>query len=360
MKKAIIVILLLSCSIVSGLFTNERIVDDIYIVMIVGYDYVNEHLFTGTAVAPQYKADNTIENMAYSDTSSLVYENRDKLEAKSQNPLISGKLEVALFNKELAEKKGLLPYVDNLLRDPNIGSRVYLAIFDGSTEKVLHKQFKDQPTGVYFSDLLEQNIEYDNLPFTNLHTFSFQYFAEGADPILPLLNEEKEKVNISGIALFNKDKMVDSIEKSDFIYFRSMYNNFKNGALLVQLDNNDRAFITSIKSHRKFKITNNTLTPNPSITINIKMKGTLREFDGPETSPSLIKEIEKQIEKEVKTKTSNMIKDFQAKGIDPVGIGEQFRNYDRNWDKSKWEDLYPNVKVTINVDFTILEHGVVK
>lgn len=363
MKTLIIGLSLIGISFISGLSITPRIVDDIFMVMIVGYDYVDENLIKGTAVAPFYKADNTIANLSFSDTSSLIYENRDKLEARSPRPLLSGKLETALYNRELAEK-GIIVYVDNLQRDPNVGSRVNLAVYDGSTEKLLKKPFEDQPTGVVFSNLLEQNSKFDNLPVTNLHTFGFQYFDEGMDPILPLLEGDEEsklfKVKIKGIALFKEDKMVGEIEKKDFLYFRSLYEPFDNGNLFIKFDNEERAFLETIKSSRKFIVREKQKEFNPVVSISLKMEGTIREYSGEEITEKIVKEYERQIEEQIEEKTTAMIKEFQEMEIDPIGLGNQVRNYDRNWDVKKWKDIYSTLNVPVKVDFTILEHGIIK
>ncbi|WP_017755148.1 Ger(x)C family spore germination protein [Calidifontibacillus oryziterrae] len=359
MKKNILFLTLLSICIASGFSMTPRIIDDIFMVMIVGYDYVEENLIKGTVVAPNYKADNTIENIAFTDVSSIVYENRDKLEAKSPRPLISGKLEAALFNSELAER-GIIEYVDNLQRDPIIGSRVYLAIFEGSTEKFLQKPRADVPTGVYISRLIEQNNAYDNLPKTNLHIFSYQFFSKGMDPFLPLLKEENDKVAIKGLALFKHDKMVSELPRKDFLYFRGLYEHFDNGTMFLKLENDDLVFLTTIKSYRDFEVKYAGKQFNPTVTIFIKMEGIVREYTGRKITPKIVKAIEQQINKNIEENANRIVKEFQEVGIDPIGIGDHVRNRNRNWDEKKWKDIYPTVEVNVKAEFEILEHGIIK
>ena len=362
MKNNILALILIGISFTSGFTITQRIVDDIFMVMIVGYDYVDENLITGTAVSPDYKADRTIENIALTDTASLIYENRDKLEAKSPRPLLSGKLEAALFNRELAEH-GIIDYIDNLQRDPSIGARVFLAVFDGSTQKILSQSFKDMPTGVYFSDLIEQSSKFDNLPVTNLHTFIYQYFAAGMDPLLPLLEETEEKntkVNIKGLALFKDDKMVDEIEKKDFLFFRSLYEHFDNGTMFIKFDDEERAFLSTIKASKKVTVKDEKSNFNPKVSITLKMNGMIREYSGEKINRRIINNYERQINEKIEKKTNEMIKHFQELGIDPIGIGDYVSNYSRNWDEDKWKDIYPTLDITVNVEFTILEHGIIK
>ena len=365
MKKFILFVVLLTISMAPQIAQPKQIIDDIFLVMAVGYDYVDEDRFTGTAVAPFYKPDKTIENLAFSNTSSLVYQNRDKLEAESSKPLINGKLQVALFNRELAEKTGIFRYIDNLQRDPNVGARVQLAVFEGSTEKILHELKTDEPIGTYLSNLIEENTEFSNLPQTNLHTFEFAYFVKGMDPILPLLEKRDDRVKIKGVALLNKEKMVDVVPQREFFYLRSMYENFKKGIFHIKLDNEEEAFLTNISSSRKFIIKQNKDGLPPNVTINLKVKGIIREYSGPYIPDDLINDIERQIEKDIEKKNKEMLTTFQELGIDPIGIGYQVRHHTRNNNNNNnngenQTDIYPNVDIKVKADVTILERGVIK
>ncbi|HHY74873.1 MAG TPA: Ger(x)C family spore germination protein [Bacillus bacterium] len=361
MKKEVLFLILLACSFAPSIVTPKQVIDDIFLVMAVGYDYVDEKHFTGTAVAPFFKIDKTLENLAFSNTSSLVYQNRDKLESQSSKPLINGKLQIVLYNRELSEKTGVFRYIDNLQRDPNVGSRIQLAVFEGSTEKFFHKLQTDEPVGTYVSKLLEENSRFSNLPLTNLHTFEFAYYVKGMDPILPLLEEKNGKAKIKGVALFKKDKMVDYIPQQDMFYLRSMYENFKKGVFFINLDNGERAFLTNISSSRKFTIhPNKEKNSPPNVTMTIKMKGIIREYSGPYIPNHSVKNIEEQIKENIEEKTNRMIKTFQEMEIDPIGIGYQVRHHTRNYDGENWEGAYPSIDVNVIVDVTILERGVIK
>ncbi len=360
MKKFILFIILLVVSMVPQIAAPKQVIDEIFLVMAVGYDYVDENQFTGTVVAPFYKPDKTIENLAFSNTSSLIYQNRDKLEAESSKPLLSGKLQVVLYNRELAEKNGILRYIDSLQRDPNVGSRIKLAIFDGSTENLFHKLKTDEPTGIYISNLLDENTNFSNLPETNLHTFEFSYYVKGMDPFLPLLEKRDNRVKVKGMALFKKDKMVDLVPQQELFYLRSMVQDFKKGVFFIKLDNRKRALLTNVASSRKFDIKHNKGGLPPNITINIKFKGIIREYSGPYIPDKYINDIEKQIEKNIEKKTKEMLLSFQEMGIDPVGIGYQVRHHTRNYNDENWSEIYPNVDIKVKADVSILERGVIK
>ena len=75
---------------------------------------------------------------------------------------------LSLFGKAFGEN-GLGDVINNLQRDPNIGSDVQLALVDGSTEELL-KHVKTNGS-LYLSELLEQNIKTRQIPRTALNIF---------------------------------------------------------------------------------------------------------------------------------------------------------------------------------------------
>lgn len=357
MIKKFIFIILLTVSIGAALTMSKRIIDDIYLVYAVGYEYVDDNKIRGTVAAPIFKETKKVTNMTFTHVSSLIYENREKIEAEASKPLYSGKLEVALYNTELAEN-GIFEMVDNLQRDPSVGTRVNLAITHDSTVKILNDSYEEMTTGKYISDMIEQNSKDGNLPITNLKTFTTSYFMDGKDPILPIINKRKDKLQIDGLAIFNEDKMVAEIPFTDSIYLKALMEDFRRGVAIVNLSEKKRASISGISSNRKFQIINQ--YSNPKVILSLNLKGFIREYSGKYLSEKIIKEFEKKMGEDFEKKSEEMIQRFQELGADPVGIGEQIRRKTYGFNQKKWDDLYPTVDIKVNAKVEILEHGVVK
>jgi spore germination protein len=356
MKKTIIFFIMLSVSIGSGFTMTKRIIDDIYLVTAVGYDYVDDNLIRGTVVTPIYKETDKVTNKTYSDVASLIYENREKIQSKSSKPIYSGKLEVALYNYELAEK-GIFDFVDNLQRDPAIGTRVNLAIAKGSTKEILSGSYEDLPTGIFLSDLIVKNGEEGNLPKTNLKVFVTSFYTEGQDPFLPIIKKENDKIIIDGIAVFKDDKVVHEIPFMKAIYLKALIENFSHGRQVVKLNEEERASIHNINSNLKFVIKNQ--YTNPEVSIHLDMEGYIREYSGKKMSPDVESNFEKKMEEDFEEQGMSMIKEFQELGSDPVGIGEHVRRKTKGFDQKKWETIYPTLDIKVEAKVDILEHGVI-
>lgn len=183
---------IVSLMLLAGCTSEEKTIDDIDLVTAVGYDYIDENHIRGTVSIPVFKPDKTVSTEKFSDVSSLIRENRAKLDTQANKPLFSGKLEVVMYNEELAEH-GIFEYLDYLNREPSVGSRVILAVVEGKAKDYLTKKFATSDTGLYYSSLFEKNIAKGTLPKTNLHLMMYKYFSKRADPFLPLLKMKEKK-----------------------------------------------------------------------------------------------------------------------------------------------------------------------
>jgi spore germination protein len=338
---------------------DKKVLDDIQLGTAAGYEYMeDDETIEMTVVYPNFQPDKSVKSETLVASSILSKEIRDKLTLQSDKPLVSGKVEVTLYERRVAEK-GIFDLLDTLQRDPSIGTNVYLSVVEGSPKEVLSKQYGNLDNGIYLSNLIEQNIENGLIHKTNLHQFLYKLYADGIDPMLPILEQKGGKIHIKAIGLFDDDKLVDQIEEDEFFFLKILLERKgQKDSYALQYKEDKKASIVNINSKRKYDI------PKPmtssEIKINVKLKSTIREYSNGPLNIQNIKELEKVMVEEIETKTQDMIQRFQELGIDPLGIGEEVRTRTRKWDQKKWEDLYPNIKITVSVNVKILESGVVK
>ncbi|SDQ66723.1 Ger(x)C family spore germination protein [Virgibacillus salinus] len=350
--KYIIFFTFIAVSIFANFDMPKKIIDQIRMATVAGYDYVDKETIQGTVVSPMFLQKNQLKDLVYTDTSSMVYENRLKLNAQASEQLHNGKLEIAFFNKELAEN-GLRETLDYLLRDPTIGSRLYLGIVEGSAYELLNSIDSSKGAGVYLSDLFEHNVQHGNLPETNLKMFSSTLDSKTRDPFLPMLNKEKGFPSIESIAFFNGDILVDSIPIEDANIFKMLYQNFNDG-LYNLVTENYKASIQNVDSTRDFHVRDE--KGSIKVTINVKLSGVVREY----TKGNLTKRIpsfEKDLEKDFKKKANELIKQFQELNIDPLGIEEHVRSSIRTYDKKQFKAEYQTLPIDLKIKFKVTETG---
>ncbi|MFT0141717.1 Ger(x)C family spore germination protein, partial [Alcanivoracaceae bacterium MT1] len=332
------------------------ILDEVQLVTAVGYDLTIDNKIEATAVFPSYLVDNSVKNNTLTATANLSKDIRDKMDRMSSKPLVSGKIEVALYSEAFAEK-GIINVLDTFIRDPTTGARMYLVVVEGDLKNELKIQYADTDNGMFLSNLIEHNIHRGFIPMTNLQIFTKTYYSEGGDPFLPLLTLSNGKVYIKGLALFKDDKYVGSLTLEENHIFKILLEpSTENTIQTVDLEDSS-ASIVNVSTNRKLTV-KNPLT-DPEINIKINTSSIVREYSGNNLSKEMINKIKEKMEIEIKTKSSEMIKQFQDLNIDPIRIGFYVKHTNRNWDKDIWYSLYPNAKVNIDVNVDITETGVI-
>jgi spore germination protein len=350
------VLLLVSFIIIAGGCVRKSILDDINILTVMGYDYVDKNTIKGTALIPVYET-KKISNETFTTTSITSKDIIEELQHKSSDPLAKGGLEVVLYGEELA-KKGLIPIMDMLERDSRIGTRLYLAVVKGTANELLKGKYGERGNGIYLSNLIRQNIEQRDIPKTNLHKFFYAYYSDGRDPFLPYIQKEKDKVKIVGIALFDGDRMVHYIKGNDMFYFKILVDRYTEGTHTIQMEDNQYAAVKSIVTNRKFSFSGS--KERPDITIDIEISGILYEYSQRKYNKKEKHKIETTFEKEIVKETSKLIKHLQSHQIDPIGFGDEAKSRYRNFSYKTFYENYPTLDIKVNAKATIVDSGIVE
>jgi spore germination protein len=364
-RRYLIIALLIGFMFLTGCVEKE-ILDDLYIETGKAYDYVGKEKIRGTSLFPIYLSDKSIQNGTLSAEGASTREVLEKLERRSQQPLVRGSLDVVLIGEELA-KKGIIDIGDSLQRDASIGARLYLTVVEGEAGRLIKGNYGLRGNGTYLSNLIHHNITRRELPETNLHMFIYDYFQEGQTPYLPILKQlSNESVAITGIALFDNDKMVKKIPAKDMFFFKLMVDKFAEGDHIVKMGNEKsngveesiEASVKSLFSKNKIIVKH---TDPVEVTIQLKIRGIIREYTGKKLTPDKVIEVEKQMKKDIEENCIQMLKEFQELGIDPVGIGQIQKHGIRGFDFKEWEDsIYPRAKFKVETKVQILEAGTVE
>ncbi|MGE8206560.1 Ger(x)C family spore germination protein [Heyndrickxia sp. NPDC080065] len=354
MKK--ILVFSFSLIVLSGC-VQQQIIDKLNIETAQGYDLAENNNIKGTVLYPQYLPDKSVQNQTLSTIDKTSRDILSDLERNSNKPLVTGGLQVVILGDSFA-KKGLAKLIDSLERDPNIGSRMLLAVTDSSAEEILQGEYGYEGNGTYISDLLKHNMKFRDVPKMNVHLFASYYVQKGKDAFLPIIQKiDNNRLKITGMALFKNDIFVKRINENRMFYFKLLVDRYSEGTQIVQMGKK-QAVVRSIRSHNKIKV-NKKKSPQ-EIIIKIKVNAVLREYSGKKATPKIIYKISKQMEGDIKKESLHMLKEFQKRGIDPVGIGQNVKIHTKNFDFKKWKGQYKNVTFKVIPKVTIMESGTIE
>ncbi|TYP68668.1 Ger(x)C family spore germination protein [Paenibacillus methanolicus] len=287
---------------------------------------------------------------------------------QNNRQIVSGQLRTVMFGTKLA-KDGIWKHIDTLVRDPSIGSKVNVVVVNGNANALLQRTYKQFPsTGEYIEDLVRTERASTEIPISNLHTFSRDYFDDGIDPVTPLIKESKEALSLDGIALFRDDTYVMRVEPQKSLLFNFLHKNFVTGevvmAMPVQDGEQQRVMLSFVASNRKIKIRHpKTIRGGKDITVNIhlKIRGEVLEYHGKLNlqKSSDQRELEKRMKAYVEKETKLLVEKMQKQRLDPLGIGQHARNSMRyaQWKKLDWREMIPDLKFNITADVKIKDIG---
>lgn len=342
----------------TGCFPSTKILEDIQLVSAIGYDYMNQDMVQLNAMVaiPQSGEDQPPLTEVFSSTTHTSKMARMFEQAESPKPFHMGRLEVALYDKRLAQN-GVFRLVDTLQRDPTIGRDLHLGVVDGSTKPVLQGNYKVSETpSKYLFLLLKQNMV-SNIPKSNLHKFLYAYYGKGIDPFLPLLEKKGNRIKLKGTALLKNDKLAGEIDLRESFSLKLLLESFEKGMYEVRLKDEQYFVLQNLSSGVKYKFED--VKTAPKVNIHVAIKGRVNEApDIPISKKPMVDELEKLTEKELNKSMNNLINKFQDLNVDPLGLGDRARSKTRKFDIKKWEEQYKDIPIHVSVDVQIIQAGI--
>ncbi|UOQ91653.1 Ger(x)C family spore germination protein [Halobacillus shinanisalinarum] len=351
-------LLVASSMVLTSCMPNDSI-EDVAIVQLAGYDYIDENQIKGTFAVAQYTkgeqkaAATEIYLTSTADTAKNIHAN---LQTKSSKPISTGKMSIALFNEELA-KQDISKFIDSLTRDPRIGRDIFLAVVNGEAQGMIEGKYEqNETTARYIMGIIEHNMK-RNFPNTNLHSFLHSYYGNGVDGFLPYLKKSKDFIKMEGIAFLDDSRLALTIPYSKSLFFKMMKEKVSEGVQEIQFQG-DGIMIESINSKVEYYIEGG--TENPKFLIDIRVTGVLNEISNLEDSsnPKRIHKMEKEFNEIFEKQCLALIQQFQENNIDPLGLGSILDNRSRNFDVKAWNDKYPDTPVDVKVTMDITETGI--
>ncbi|MHC0038307.1 Ger(x)C family spore germination protein [Pseudoneobacillus sp. C159] len=349
-------ILLIGC-------TRTKIIDQISIIHVIGYDKNEEGELVGTLLYPDFTKSKNSESLEVrkvsGDTSSTIFQ---KTNEQTKNQIELSKTLVIVFGEELA-KKGVKEVINPLVNNPLVGTNVQIVVGIPSARDFMDAVKKDKTLSI--ADTVTQNYEQFFMPKTNSHIFLNDYYGKGRDPYTPILGLGTEKkVKINGLAIWKDDQFKLSLNNKQAYLFGLMdtYSHQGFAEVPIQKQSKKGHFVhRNLKNKSKWKVSK--LGDQPELTLHLKISTRIMEFPTwihlqSEADIALIKRaIEKNLNKEI----TELIKLFQKNKVDPLGLGDIIRAHSRNWnEKVFYEQSYDQLKVKVKTDVKIIQSGLRK
>ncbi|MDK8190195.1 Ger(x)C family spore germination protein [Paenibacillus sp. UMB7766-LJ446] len=272
---------------------------------------------------------------------------------------------------EALARDGVAPMLDLLTRYPLNRFSALPIITKGPAYKVLDT---DAPIEKFPSEMVRELCFLNMRKPRTLKTFTDAILSEGVEPFLPVATtvdnvpgnwkDVKTNIKLDGIAIFKKDKLIGMIEKEPA------------GALILAMGEANEPEIM-VKAPRgsgdifiKLNENNSSLHPHikngkVSVTIKLYAKGVVvdNESNYGDLREQEIKNLNQAIHQKIQDDILEGVRLIQKKyPADILGLGRSIhQQLPKEWDKLKdrWDDIYPDVKVSVEPHIVIENVGVI-
>jgi spore germination protein len=337
---------------------RTTIIDDVKIIQSIGYDLENNKI-KGTASYPVY-----VQSMQESHPRKLFTSESNTTTGifssftnQTAHEIDMSQLGSVLVSEDFA-KAGISDLIGNLNSDPNISSNSTLIISNKPASKLLEESMDYPP--YFLSSVLDQSMRNGNVPFSNLHTVSYQYYSEGQDIYIPIMDINEEGLIVSdGVGVFKGEKLALSLNNKESLMLKILVDEigFQNSTYEFKTSNNKNLLIKIVSNNKNSVVQIN----NTEVTYNIKLKVYLKEQASKLSVANINNQLTKEIETNIGKELTNLIEKLKNEEVDPVGVGELFRGAQRDWKRYDFYDrVYPEIKFTINTNVNIVNTGAAK
>jgi len=341
--------------------------EDIGMVGIMAFDYIDENQMKLTVAIPQYALEAQQKTQVFSVATDLVSNGIVEMEKLSDKKIVFNQLRVVLVNEDFARKGEVRKVIQHLYRNAEVGNKVLIAVAKDNAEAILKGDYPDKPNiNIYINDLLEPSINTAFNPNTNIHDFMYTITNPVTDTIIPYIEKRDDKIEINGVAVFKGNQMHEVIKPEEALIVQALLGRKSLAPLHLDLHEGhgeEKLMIDLIES--SIKMQSNKSIKSPKLIINLKIKGTLSEYKGEreyelntvESISHLEKDINKQLEVDI-TKFLDKLKNMQ---VDPSGLSEKFRMYYHGtWTTKQTREVIGKLKTEVHVETSIISTGTLK
>lgn len=313
---------------------------------------------------------------------NTIKDARDDAANQSSFILTPGQIRLELYGKEAAEK-GILPYLNTLVRDARVSEKMQLAITNQTAKEVLIGQQNAIKinTAQYLQDLIMKEIKRNALPDNSLLTFSGLIEQVGDDAILPIVDVKGERPTLVGAALFDGDKYVEEISLNQAFLINMMEKRVKETPLdatipledyldMIVVEEDKEAiteeefiyvFLSLYNGKGKLKLVNEeTLHYKADIKMEVELLETSVLMDIKTKAAS--KKVEQGVSQFFESEYEKLFATLQEVNSDAFGLGRIYKST-RKGSKTtikEWTELFPDTTVDFNVDVKILNYGTIE
>jgi Ger(x)C family germination protein len=293
-------------------------------------------------------------------TAPSLWEVRQAIQEKVNNPLFLGHLQAIVVGENLA-RRGIRQVLDTMLRTAEIRRRAWIMVAEGPAEKVLATMPKLEPVpSLYLARILETEDYLRLIPMLRLSEFLALEANPGEEPVAIMLKSEQDTVFVSGLAVFKGDRLVGKLNTPEMHHF--LLAAMGRGLMPERIKSPDGEgelvyLITGAKRTIRPFVQGNKV----SFSIRVRLEGNIMEKSAPHSldDEEYLRAVEAALSEKIERDCRTVLRHFQKEfRTDAYGFGNILRaRYPKVWQELDWEKEFPDVPINIRVEAKIRRLG---
>ena len=255
--------------------------------------------------------------------------------------------------------------IDYLQREPALNRMMYVILAEGKAEQYIkYKPEMEKNIESYISGLIENSNRNESIIPITLNEFLI-LLSENGNALLPrmVIEKDKNKLKISGVAMIKNYKLKGYLTPSETANLEMLRGTLKGGKKVTFLDGHPLDFVIDGVDR---KITVDNTNEKLIFNVDVRLEGEIKDYytGGDIFSKDKLKYIQQNFEKSIKEECQQVVRVIQQEfEVDPIGIREyveKYHPYIWKQKKDKWDEVYKNAVINVNVHTNIRRIGVVQ
>lgn len=350
--------------------------EDMAMIGVIGFDYAGEQNVLVSVSIPVPSSRNKEMTQSYTTVASITSEAMVSLSTMAERTMSLSQLRVILFSEEYARKVGISKVILDLYRNPIVGENVFVAVVKGRAADIINGQYENKPElNTYLNNLLRPRVETAFSSFASIKDLVYMMTSEVCDPNLPYLVKRGQDVQVSQVALFRGDKLVDLLSQREGKMIQAMAGRQRLPRMSFEFreHGNGKREPGSVKGSDKTeeqvvldfvwakgKVRSNGSQTNPLIRVKLELRASLVGYTGTKDleKKGEFEALKSKLEAQIKKEAVMMLKKLQKAGIDPAQMEESLRQkYHGEWSRTVGMKLYQKADFDVDVTMEIIGFG---
>lgn len=298
-------------------------------------------------------------------------ETRDKADDRISRHLRAYKNRFILIGEKLA-KQDIYPILDVFYRDPKSALNARIGVAKGTAVDMLSlKKVGNVLIAEEIDELIKSKEETTTVPKVTLETIYPIMVDPGEDFVLPYLEQQEGRVNVSHIAMFHNHQFTGVLSPDESTMYLLLKGSKEkvarftrkiNAARKGQPKGYDYLTFNVDKSKRKMKVL---VQSGDQIEVKLDLKWKVSIVEYPKDrleEKKVIAQLNQSLSKEMNMLAKNTLKKMQKARCDGFGIGRQLMAFHPEiWKKQKenWGANYQKVQFSAVIQVEITKTGII-